>query len=267
MLTIALAQSLLIFTLPLLSHHLYRLDKPGDLHVFANLAIFLIFVIDIVWLHGYSVAVVRSLIQGYDSPPPVAFAKNMREGGWLVLSSLIYAVPIFVLFGAVVQVINIVGIPYYGGTRNYTAASVLFIAILAVHFALKLLARTVYDVGVARYAANDYSSSLFELGTNASILRKNIRSIFFHEFRQAILLGVYGLLAYLVVQIGDAIISPSTGEFGDDPVATMWAAVAVPVFTLGYLSYWYSSAHLFGQYAISIGIVDSPRKRKYDNDV
>ena len=74
----------------------------------------------------------------------------------------------------------------------------------------------------------------------------------------------YGLLAYLVVQIGDAIISPSAGEFGDDPVATMWAAVAVPVFTLGYLFYWYSSAHLFGQCAIRMGIVDSPRKRKHD---
>lgn len=168
-LTIALAQSLLIFTLPMLSYHLYRFHKLGDLYVFA---IFVIFVIDVVWLHGYSVAVVRSLIQGYDSPPPVAFAKNMREGGWLLLSSLIHAVPIFVLFGAVVQIINIVEFPHYGGTRNYTAASVLYLSILAVHFALKLFARTVYDVGVARYAANDYSSSLFELGTNASILRR-----------------------------------------------------------------------------------------------
>ncbi len=88
--------------------------------------------------------------------------------------------------------------------------------------------------------------------------------MFLQEFRQTILLGLYGLLAYLVLQIGDAIIPPSTGDLGDDPVAVYWMAVAVPVFTLGYFFYWYSSTHLFAQYAIKIGIADGPRKRKHD---
>ncbi len=73
------------------------------------------------------------------------------------------------------------------------------------------------------------------------------------------MLGLYALLARLVMEVGNAIVPLSTADFGDDPIAVSWLVVAVSVFTVGYLFFWYSSAQLFAQFAIAIGIGDGFR--------
>ena len=193
-LTIALAQSLLIFSLVMVSHRSYRVQLPGDLAALVNVVVFVISLVDIIWLHGYAVAVLRSLIQDYYSPPAVDFFRNMREGVKLIAATLVYALPIFIGFAIVVIIFNNLGTPGTTG-YNYDAMTVIFMTILFVHFATKFFARTVYDVGVARFAANGYSSSIVEIGTNASILRKNFRAFLSYELRQAVLLALYALLA------------------------------------------------------------------------
>ncbi len=181
-LTIALAQSLLIFSLVMVSHHSNRVQQPVDFAYYIFVVVLVISLVDIIWLHGYAVAVLRSLIHGYYSPPAVDFFRNLREGVKLIAATLVYALPIFLGFAIVVIIFNNLGTP---GTTGYIydAMTVIFMTILFVHFATKFLVRSVYDMGVARFAANGYSPSLVEIGTNASILRKNFRAFLSYELR------------------------------------------------------------------------------------
>ena len=263
-LVIVLTQTVLWFTLPVISHYLYRFREQGSFALYINILIFIVFLLDVIWLHGYSVAVIRSIFAGLDAPPAVDLRTNMREGGWLLVATLVYGTPIFLLFGAAVHTINQINFSYPTGSYNYQAVSTVFITILVGHFALKFLARITYDIGVARYASNEYRESVFEISTNFSILKKNKRTAVLHEFRQALLLALYALLAYVAIQIGNAIIPTPTGDILDDPIAFNWTVVAVLVFALGYLLYLMSSLHLFAQYAIKIGITREPRKHKND---
>lgn len=197
-----------------------------------------------IWLHGYSVAVIRSVFHGIYAPPVAKLRINLREGGWLVVATLVYGAPILLLFGAAVETINSISFLDSEGSYNYQSASVVLVTLLVAHFALKFSAHAVYDIGVARYANNDCRESLFEFNTNFSIFRKNARAFLQQELRQLLLLGLYGYLANL---------------------ALSWMVVAVQVFTLGYLLYGYPSLHLFAQYATNIGIVGEPRIRTNEN--
>ena len=257
LLFLVLAQSLLIFTLPVLSGgYLVRYFETNSFSTFVNLAACAIFVLDVIWLHGYSVAVIRSVLNGEEAPPRVQLTRNLREGCGMLLATLVYAVPICIVFGVAIHLQNVAFHSYLanGGAYDYSLALGVFVAVLVIHAAWIWLARSVYDIGVARFAANDYRDSLFEMSHNFSFMRRNLKTTVAHSLLQALLLAMFGLLAIYVISVGTELIPAPELHVLENMAAFNWTAVAALVLTFVYLLYWHASTHLLAQYTLAIGI-------------
>ena len=248
---LALAQSLLVFTLPVASdRYLVRFFGTDAVAAIVIAALFVANPLNVIWLHGYGVAVVRSVLHGDGAPPRAQIRRNLREGCLPLLSTLVYAGPVLFVFLAAGSLV-------FAENPNHDTnliSQVFFVIALIALIGLGVVPRIVYVIGFARYAATGRSESLVDMAGNAEIARRNLKTTLAHSLYQAILVTLFALLAYIMILIGNAVFPAPDAQVLEDMAAFNRTAVEALALTLGYLWFWHASTHLHAQYAQALGI-------------
>lgn len=191
------------------------------------------------WFSGYSVDVVRAVMDGRDVLPAVEFGRNMRAGFTLFLSAVLYGL-LFIVYLIVVGLLSNLG------------GLVVFAAVIAAIPLLCLLGWGYY-IGMARYAAEGDPGAVFQILENMKTARANIGPGVSLVFFQLLL----GFIYNIGTRVLDGLIN---GIAGAGVLLTALVISAIVFFALNLFQH-FSAQHLIAQYAMRIGI-DSASKPK-----
>lgn len=274
LLLLALWQCLLCSTPLVFGLYLLLTEERGSLSQVITLVLFAFIATNVLWLHGYSVGVLRNIFDGNDRPPPVFLAEYLRDGIRLLFStayySVLWALTAFVAIVAVAVLNKLVELlcpditckPLMSLIPIHELGTLLALGLVFACLIFKIILKTAYDLGVARYAAAGRLGALYELKAHATIARQNLRMWLWHLICQGILAGLYLLLAIIAVEIGHVLGRHTELTAGEGPQALAMTVGAILLLVTGYMSYWLSSSQLFAQYAMRTGIGANPRKQK-----
>ncbi len=187
------------------------------------------------WISGYSVEVVRAVLDKDDVMPGINFSRNLKDGFFLFLSSIAYWILFMVLLAAELFVIQ--------ATQSLGAVSALLaIAGLVVTVIALAVMGWAYFVGMARFAAEGNHRAVFDIRRNIGIAGK-------HRAAGATLLMymvglsiIYGGVRSLV----DGIFGGAAGMLG--------ITLSIVLYYIFNLMQHFSTQHLIAQYAVQIGI-------------
>lgn len=191
------------------------------------------------WMNGYSVAAVSEVMKGNDTLPAIDFGTDIRQGFWLFLSSLVYAL-LNILVWIVVGVIAAVA-----GSMGSLFNILALIPILAALFLFSIPSGWAYFIGMARYANDGDRGALFDIGRNMGIARQNASAGIRLVLRFAALTIIYGIVRAIVEGL-------LGGLAGTDIVVA--AALSISLYFFFNLFHHFSTQHLIAQYALAVGV-------------
>ena len=187
------------------------------------------------WISGYSVEVLRSIWNEAEYLPAIEFARNLKAGFYLFLSSVMY--------GALFIALLVVEILLLQATSSLGAISALLgIAAVAVTAMTVAVMGWAYLVGMARFAAEGDHRAVYQIRRNMLAARHNWKK------------GV-GLLVYMIVLsiIYNSIRSVVDGVFGG-AAGMLGITLSIVLYFFFNLMQHFSTQHLIAQYAVQIGI-------------
>ena len=163
---------------PLLAH-VYDLDpvaydigEPGPMSGSAVVGLLGAVVVAIVsgfWLSGYSIEVIRAVMNEVELMPEIEFSRNLKDGFYLFLSSVAYWVLFIVI---IVADIILVGIAQSLGGLHFlvTVATAIFTlgAVCLMGWA--------YIIGMARFAVEEDYRASWQIKRNLKLSKQNWRS-------------------------------------------------------------------------------------------
>ena len=203
------------------------------------------------WINGYSVDVVRTVMNGIDTMPEVEIGANIRKGFWIFLSGLWYGIAALVVMGVLALIGSLIS--NMGGLIGVLGA----LAAIIAGFAFVCLSGWGYLIGIAMYAVQEKRELLFAISRNIGIARANLGISFK-------LLG-YNVLLYVVYSVVRGILERLFGAVvGPDLVVAA---------TLGFIIYFaanlflhFSTQHLIAQYGLALELYERemPGKEKLD---
>ena len=238
------------------------------------LVLFAVIATNVIWLHGYSVSVLRNVFDGSDRPPPVFSGEYLRDGIRLVFSTTYYTVAwaliafVAVVAGTALQELLELLCPESNCTQllnimpMHEIETLLAWGLVFACLIFNISLKTAYDLGVARYAATGRLGALYEIKAHARIAGQNPRTWLPHLICQTVLAGLYLSLVKIAMETAQLIGRHTELITGQGPQALVMAAGAIWLLVTGYMSYWISSSHLFAQYTMRVGIGANPRKEK-----
>lgn len=201
------------------------------------------------WLNGYSVEVLRRIMNHSDTMPPVEIGANLSSGFWVFLSIVWYGFVSIFLAAALIVLIGILSnlASFLGGIA---AVAGFFLGVVYV-----FVAGWAFFVGLTRYARSDGNrSALFDIRRNMRIARDN-RGL-------SIRLSLYMIAFMILYGSAQSLVDNLLGGFlGQDIVVS--AVVFVVTYHAFNLFQHFSSQHLIAQYGMAIA-GDDMRKGKPD---
>lgn len=187
------------------------------------------------WLSGYSVSVLRALMQDDQQLPPIQFGRDLADGVCLLLAAIGYAVLFVALIIAESVVLGITGgLGIINGLLGM-AAFLLTIGLAAVM-------GWAYFVGMARMAAEGHHRAAWQLRRNMIIARQNWRW------------GAFLLLYMILLSLGYGMFSSLAGNVFGGMVGAAWMTLSIILYYFFQLMQHFSTQHLIAQYALAIGI-------------
>ncbi|MCY4464686.1 MAG: DUF4013 domain-containing protein [Chloroflexi bacterium] len=203
--------------------------------VMGMLGIIVVAVVSGLWLSGYSVSVLRVLMQDDQQLPAIQLGRELADGVYLLLAGIGYGV----LFVALIIVEAVVlgftsGLGIINGLLGMAAFLLTIGAAAVMGWA--------YFVGMARMAAEGHHRVAWQLRRNMVIARQNWRwGAFLLLFMILLSLG-YGLFSSLA----DSVFGGLTGAAG--------VTLSIILYYFFQLMQHFSTQHLIAQYAMAIGI-------------
>jgi len=218
------------------------------------LAILFGFVLNPIWLYGYTVATLKTAMAGRRGLPQLSVSHFAPQGIRPTLSSVtLFAY--YVYFAALIM-----GLPYVVELYHFELSLVGLIkafALLAsqgVMVALCALLTLIYFIGVARYAAVGGGGAMGAFKANQLLPSRYTAETFKHLLSQILLLGIAALLIHLGYESIHEIRPRGLGYASEDWRAMAWSALGIFLYLYGYLMFWNASLHLLAQYARATGI-------------
>ena len=231
---------------PLLSQ-IYNLDpndyvigEPEPMGVVPWLGVFGLIVVAVVsgfWISGYSVEVIRSIWNDVEFMPDIDFGRNLKDGFYLFLSSVIYWVLFIILLAVETIVLQATGSL---GAIN----ALLVIAAVAVTVITAAVMGWAYLVGMARFAAEGDHRVVYQIRPNMRIARQNWTNGAGLLVYMIILSIIYGIFRGIV----DGIFGGVEGMLG--------ITLSLVIYYVFNLMQHFSTQHLIAQYAVQIEIAD-----------
>ncbi|MCY4537191.1 MAG: DUF4013 domain-containing protein [Chloroflexi bacterium] len=191
------------------------------------------------WLNGYSVEVIRAIMDNNETMPGVEIGANLGRGFWIFLSVLWYGFVSLLLIMALVVIAGIFS------ALSEALGGIAGIAGFIVFIAYVFVAGWAYFVGLARYARGADRSSLFAILHNMRIARAHSGLSLRLSACMIGLMLIYGFVKSIV----DGIIG---GFLGPDLVVA--AAISILTYFAFNLFQHFSTQHLIAQYAMEIAI-------------
>ena len=151
--------------------YLPYLDPPSVMFIPGIIGLFVVIVVQRFWLSGYSIRVIRHVIDGYETLPIVQFGQDLRRGFYLFLTNIVYGLLFLPLFIFVSMLIAMTSSPNGGGGL----AGLVFCGAFLVTIPLIFLTGWSYLIGMARFATQDNYQTLFQIRTNFNIARQNVK--------------------------------------------------------------------------------------------
>jgi hypothetical protein len=227
-------------------------ETPIGMFIPAIIGLFIVGIMTWLWSSGYSIRVIRHVMDGYEKLPNIQLGKDMMTGIYLFLLNLFYGVIFFVFLIAV----GILAALFTGSNSGGGLSSLIVLGAFFVSIPLLILMGWAYFIGMARYAADDDRSALFQLGTNLSIARQNVKI----SFSLTGYLVLLGLTFLFVSQFASNVLQLfATPFFGSNQDQTSILIAIVGSFMMSLalnIVQEFSRMHLVAQYAYHIGLYD-----------
>ena len=243
---------------PLLAH-VYDLDpaaydigEPGPMSGSAVVGLLGAVVVAIVsgfWLSGYSIEVIRAVMNEVELMPEIEFSRNLKDGFYLFLSSVAYWV-LFIVIIVVDMILVRIG-DSLGGLNFLVIVATAIFTMAAV-----CLMGWAYFIGMARFAVEgDYRAS-WQIKRNLELSKQNWRS--------GASLLVYMIFLSIVYNIMRGIVDGILGGMGG---LMLGITISIVVYYFFNLMQHFSTQHLIAQFATQIGLQSDrydPEKSKVD---
>ena len=208
----------------------FSLDGSG---VMGILGVLLVAIVSGLWLSGYSVSVLRALMDGEPMLPAISFGRELVDGFYLLLASLAYGI----LFVALVVVEAVVL-----GVLPGFASGIVGLAAIFLTIGVGAVMGWAYFVGMARMAADGHHRAAWQIRRNMRIARDNWRWGAFLLLYMILLTMIYGVFRSLV----DSVVGGLMGAAG--------MTLSIILYYFFNLMQHFSTQHLIAQYAEAIGI-------------
>lgn len=227
----------------------------------------------VLFLGGYAVSVIKSVMEGEEAMPAFAVGGNIGRGFMVMLAGIVYYIPFFVIFGCIFSIA--------GAGFSSTASSadealggsiLLFCGMGVVGVVLGFITNYALTVGMVRYASEGRAGALFDFGTNFGTVMSNLGTTFGLAFRQIGLAIVFAIISSVLGGVISGIFGGAMNELAylDDPAELLTLGMPIAIFFSLYyvvtmsisLMQSFSGAHLMAGYGLDLGL----RKSKPKND-
>ncbi|MCY4145223.1 MAG: DUF4013 domain-containing protein [Chloroflexi bacterium] len=209
----------------------FELNGAAVMGMFGMIAVA---VVSGLWLSGYSVSVLRALMQDNQQLPAIELGRDMTDGFYLFVAGLGYALLFFALILCEVLVISLTGGSFINGLLVMAAFWLTIAAAAVMGWA--------YFVGMARMAAEGERRAGWQLRRNLRIARQNWRW------------GAFLLLYMILLSLGYGMISSLAGNVFGGLAGAAAATLSIILYYFFQLMQHFSTQHLIAQYAVAIGI-------------
>lgn len=223
-------------------------EAMGATALIGVLGLIVVAVVSGFWISGYSIEVIRSILNDIETLPDIDFGRNLKDGFYLFLSSIAYLIVFIVLLVVEAIALRITGSLGVINMLAMLAAAVATVAALAIM-------GWAYFVGMARFAAENDRGAVFQFGQNMRIARENWTKGASLLVYMIILSIIYGVIRGIV----DGIFGGVAGMLG--------ITLSVVIYYVFNLMQHFSTQHLIAQYAVQVGIggeENDPGKDKVD---
>jgi|GEM_PF-944539 len=241
-----------------------RYETPTGMFIPALIGLMGVMIAQGLWLSGYGIRVIRSVMEGNDKLPNVQLGKDMMTGLSLFIGNIVYAllfVPFFIIVGMLMAMTS--------ANDGSGLSALLFCGSFLVAIPLMMLMGWAFFVGMARSAADNNRGALFEIGKNFSIARQNVKASFSLTGYMILL----GLTFWFVSQFVSNVLQLFTRPFlgGSQDQMSILIAVLIPLMLSIAMNIVqeFSKMHLIAQYGYQIGLYDDfddfePKKVDFD---
>ena len=237
---------------------------PTGMFIPALVGLVGVMIVQSLWLSGYGIRVIRSVMAGHDTLPNVQLGKDMMTGLSLFVANIVYAlvfVPLVVIVGMLIAMTS--------GNASSGLPALLFCGSFLVTIPFMMLMGWAFFVGMARSAADDNRGALFQIGTNLRIARQNVR-LSFSLTGYLILLGLtFGFVSQFVSNAIQMVTKPFLN--GNQDQMSILIAVLIPLMLSIAMNIVqeFSKMHLIAQYGYQLGLYDDfddfePKKVDFD---
>ena len=229
----------------------YDIGTPGPISGSAAAGLLGLVVVAIVsgfWLSGYSIEVIRSVVSDIEYMPDVEFSRNLKDGFYLFLSSVVYWVILIVILVVLMFVLQAV-----------ESIGVLHLLVATVGFFFTVAAMCLmgwaYFIGMARFALEGEHRASWQIRRNLELSMANWRS--------GASLLVYMIFLSIIYNILRGIVDGILGGVGGLMIGVTLSVIIMYFFNL---MQHFSTQHLIAQFATEIGLRSDnydPEKRKF----
>lgn len=225
------------------------------------------------FVQGYTISVIKSVMEDEEALPPVKLGRDVGRGAILFLATLVYAIPIVIVMTIFVALV--------GTTIDAQSDEASFgLIFLVCGGGLAFLGMTIaigfsYIVGQIRYAAEDRVGALFNVGKNFAIVMSNLGKTFGFAIRQIGLAMIFGIVSSIILNVISAFFAGVTNKatfalFENNIEGILELGMPIAIFGSLYytvsltinLMQGFSSAHLIAGYGAELGY--APNKLKND---
>ena len=249
-LTIVLGYTIIIAAL--VSYVISNPFSPGTLILTGGLGL-----AEALFLTGYGIRVIRQVIEGYESLPPIEISGDVGRGILVTLSGIAHFLPLVVLL----LLAGIMGV--FTANGDSAIALVCLFAVIAIPVAILL--SWAFMIGMARFAADQDWGVLFQVGTNFGIAKSNVGASISLTAYQIALGIVYAILTQLISSLYQNIVSPMITYNTSETTILVLVIISVVISTTLSILQQFSNLHFLAQYAEKIGILES-EKSKHDEE-
>lgn len=216
-----------------------HLDMPdlalSGTAVMGVLGMIAVAVVSGLWLSGYSVSVLRALMQDDQQLPAIQLGRDLADGVYLLVAGIGYGL----LFVALIIVeVAVLGITSGLGIIN----GLLGMAVFLLTIGVAAVMGWAYFVGMARMAAEGHHRVAWQLRRNMLIARQNWRW------------GAFLLLFMILLSLGYGVFSSLADSVFGGLSGAAGATLSIILYYFFQLMQHFSTQHLIAQYAVAIGI-------------
>lgn len=219
------------------------------------------------FIAGYYISALRRLQANDDNLPDVEVGQNIKDGFLTMIAGILYMLPVIII--AIVAVFLGGGMAALSSGSDSAATAgggiLLMCGAIIVAFVVGLLLSAALQVAIVRFAAENNSGALFDMGGNWSLAMGNFGTVVGLWVRTFVIGLISGIISFILGAILGVMFPEQSSPFFD-PTLNFWlvsAIVNVAAYTISLLI-GLAQYHLMYRFGVELGI-GSKEKAKHES--